>query len=209
MQTVKWHVILGHPSAKRCRACLAPAGIDLASELPCQCPICSECASSMPSRRHFERRNAPTTSVRGQHFEPADPVLQDQMKQMIASDQASPVHPMKYDPDADDLFTDHDFRCLDQADAWAQVNNHILTTGDHELSRLLTEPSFPELGSTVPRKSTRPGQIWHCDTIPIQTPSWDRITQALVMVDDYSRKVYVYGRQHGPGRRLLLWCVCH
>ena len=74
---------------------------------------------------------------------------------------------------------------------WAQVNNHIVATSDHELSRLMTEASFPELGSTVQRKSTRPGQIWHCDTIPIQTPSWDRITQALVIVDDYSRKVYL------------------
>ena len=199
MQTVKWHIILGHPSAKRCRACLAPAGIDLGSDLPCQCSICSECASAMPSRRHFERRNAPTASVRGQHFEPTDPVLQNQMKQMIASDQASPADPVIYDTEADECFTDHDFRCQDQTEEWACVNKHLVDTSDHELHRLLTDASFPDLGSTVQRKSTRPGQIWHCDTIPIQTPSWDRVTQALVMVDDYSRKVYVYGMKGKNG----------
>ena len=153
----------------------------------------------MPSRRHFERRNAPTASVRGQHFEPTDPVLQNQMKQMIASDQASPADPVIYDTEADECFTDHDFRCQDQTEEWACVNKHLVDTSDHELHRLLTDASFPDLGSTVQRKSTRPGQIWHCDTIPIQTPSWDRVTQALVMVDDYSRKVYVYGMKGKNG----------
>ena len=42
--------------------------------------------------------------------------------------------PLPYDPEADELFTDHDFRRLDQAEAWAQVNNHIVATSDHELS---------------------------------------------------------------------------
>ena len=75
MMTVKYHVIFGHASMRRVRACLAPVGVNVASELPCPCPICAETASEMPSRRSFQRLNVSKGMVQGTPFEPADELL--------------------------------------------------------------------------------------------------------------------------------------
>jgi len=41
------------------------------------------------------------------------------------------------------------------------------------------------------RRSTASGQYWHCDTIEI-SGAWQGFTEALVIVDDFSRKICVY-----------------
>jgi hypothetical protein len=44
----------------------------------------------------------------------------------------------------------------------------------------------------VPRNSNAPGEYWHCDTIPLGSKCWGGMREALIMVDDFSRKVFVY-----------------
>ena len=194
MATAMYHVIFGHSGMRRIRACLAPAGVDVSAELPCPCSICAEACSEMPSRRHFARVNADRGTVSGTPFEPADPTLAAQMHEMLKSDASAPDGGPLYDCEADELHTDEEFKNIQNK--WDEV---LINTPVHELHRLLDDASFPEFGSSVRRKSTRPGQMWHCDTIPLPNTCWDRITQALVLVDDYSRKVFVYGMKSKNG----------
>jgi transposase InsO family protein len=41
------------------------------------------------------------------------------------------------------------------------------------------------------RRSSSPGEYWHCDTIPLGK-CWDGLHEALVLVDDFPQKIYVY-----------------
>ena len=200
MMTVKYHVIFGHASMRRVRACLAPVGVNVASELPCPCPICAETASEMPSRRSFQRLNVSKGMVQGTPFEPADELLTAQMQEMLSSDASAPDEAADQDFEADELHTAAEFQQMKVDTAsWDAIDQTLMQTPDHELHTLQDDASFPMFGLSVRRKSVRPGQIWHCDTIPLPGQCWDKITQALVLVDDYSRKVYVYGMKSKNG----------
>ena len=47
-------------------------------------------------------------------------------------------------------------------------------------------------------RATRPGQFFHCDTIPLGN-CWNGMREALVMVDDCSRTVYAYAMKNKTG----------
>ena len=51
---------------------------------------------------------------------------------------------------------------------------------------------YADFYKKVPRYSTSPGEYWHCDTIPLGSKCWGNFTEALIMVDDFSRMVFVY-----------------
>lgn len=94
------------------------------------------------------------------------------MHEMLKSDASAPDVGQIHDCQADELHTDAEFKNIQNK--WDEV---LINTPDHELHRLMDDASFPEFGSSVRRKSTRPGQMWHCDTIPLPNTCWDRITR--------------------------------
>ena len=197
MLTAKYHVIFGHASMRRIRAMLTAVGVDVAGELPCMCPICSETASEMPCHRHFERQNADRSHVRGTPFQSADPELEAQVAEMNISEQNTPPSALEYDYGADELYSEEEFRQQDMAQIKLKASDSILMgTPDHELDHLVEDASFPDFGLSARRKSTRPGQIWHCDTIPLPTTAWDhkgvkRYRQSLILATTIPEK-YLY-----------------
>jgi len=68
----------------------------------------------------------------------------------------------------------------------------ILQTPDADFHSL-SDADRRHLGAV--HRSTSPGQYWHCDTIEI-TGAWQGFTEVLVMVDDFSRKVFVYAMKN-------------
>jgi len=64
----------------------------------------------------------------------------------------------------------------------------ILGTPDSHLP-MLSAPDRRHLHAA--RRSTAPGQYWHCDTIEI-SGAWQGFTKVLIIVDDFLCKIFVY-----------------
>ena len=196
MLTAKWHTIMGHASARRVRTLLAPSGLDLKSALLSPCSVCSLTKTSSPSRRKYERRNVHADQVQGIAFMPSDPALLQHVEQLERSDQASAVN--EPDPEGGFLF---DVLEDDEEDVvrHQKVIDQILQVHDADIIKLGPEA---QISLAAPRRSTAPGQYWHCDTIPLDK-CWDGARHALVMVDDFSRKVYVYALKNKTGEIIV------
>ena len=78
-----------------------------------------------------------------------------------------------------------------------QVMQSEAATAQAESSEQL--PPDDDVFAKTPRRSVSPGDYWHCNTIPLSGKCWGGMKEALVMVDDFSRKVFVYimeNKQH-------------
>jgi hypothetical protein len=69
-----------------------------------------------------------------------------------------------------------------------QLQSDLINTPDPELTKI-----NEHVRSFLPtnRRSSSPGEYCHGDTIPLGK-CWDGFHGSLVLVDDFSRKIYVY-----------------
>ncbi len=128
-------------------------------------PICASVKSSVPSRRKYEHRHVSAEEVTGNHFTSTNTDIQRSLDEMIESDERS-AHYEKNQ----------------------QLQSDLINTPGSELTKI-----NEHVRSHLPtnRRSSSPGEYWHCDTIPLGK-CWDGFHEALVLVDDFCRKIYVY-----------------
>ena len=157
---------------------LKGVGIDTYSQLESPCDFCSRCKTSTESRRHFERARVLPAEVSGRHFQSRDPGLRAAIQQM--ADSTNVADQAERD--------DQHGTTVDDRSRLAR----ILKTLDSDLHSL-SDQDRQHLSAA--RHSTIPGQYWHCDTIQI-VGAWQGFTEALVMVDDFSRKLFVYAMKN-------------
>ena len=164
-RTTKFHVVFGHASPHRTRILLKYHGTELSPELPCVCQICASVKSSAPSRRKYEKRHVSAEEVTGNHFKSANVQIQGSIDEMTESDERSA-----------------------QYEKIQQLRSDLIKTPDSELTKI-----NEHVRSLLPtnRRSSSPGEYWHCDTITLGK-CWDGFNEALVLVDDFSRKIFVY-----------------
>ena len=196
MLSAKWHTILGHASPRRVRTLMTQCGLDLRGDHLSPCCICSVCKSSSPSRRKYERRNVPADQVRGVAFTPHDPELSKHADQLARSDKAAAEHERTEENSVlGDILED------DESDEsnYKQEVERLLQYHDADIIKL--DPIDTRY-LAAPRRSTAPGQYWHCDTIPLEK-CWENARHALVLVDDFSRKVYVYALKNKTGELIV------
>ena len=118
-----------------------------------------------PSRRKNEHRHVSAEEVTGNHFKSTNTDIQRSLDEMIESDERS-AHYEKIQ----------------------QLQSDLINTPDSELTKI-NEHVLSLLPTN--RRSSSPGEYWHCDTIPLGK-CWDGFHEALVLVDDFPRKIYVY-----------------
>lgn len=78
----------------------------------------------------------------------------------------------------------------------SQVQGKAWNPTDPDLRAAIQQLKITDLDLNVFHvRATLPGQVYHCDTIPLGK-CWNGMTEALVMVDDATRKLYAYAMKN-------------
>ena len=78
----------------------------------------------------------------------------------------------------------------------SQVKGQAWNPTDPDLRAAIQQLKITDLDIQVFHvRATLPGQVYHCDTIPLGK-CWNGLTEGLVMVDDCTRKLYAYAMKN-------------